>query len=337
MFSFLVLLVISILPVYLVGLYIYKKDDQKEPPKLLRKLFFFGMLICIPAAILEVILEPLFGAEEYRSLFSWFLYASCCIALVEELFKWLVVYNVGYRHKEFDQVYDAIVYAVFVSLGFACFENIFYVLSSGLTVGIIRALTAIPGHAADAIIMGDYIGLAKIADINHNEKLFKKNIILSILVPTLAHAIYDYCLMTESYFFVGVFIIFLIFIYVYSIKKIKRVASMRKSLYVNDVNTDSIINNNSIITNDIVNFCPNCGTKSHGNFCTVCGTILNVNNFKANTSKISDNNTIPIDVNIRNDQVTNSGVVETIPTPVNNINIDNNTNLNEDNNLTQQM
>ena len=74
---------------------------------------------------------------------------------------------------------------------------------------------------------------------------------------------------------------------------------MRKSLYVNDVNTDSIINNNSIITNDIANFCPNCGTKSHGNFCTVCGTNLNVNNFKANTSKISDNNTVSMDVNIQ--------------------------------------
>ena len=212
MLSFLILLAISILPVYLIGLYIYKKDDQKEPPKLLRKLFLFGMLICLPAAILEVILGPMFGSEEYRTLIGWLFYAFICVALVEEVFKWLVVYNVGFKHKEFDQVYDAIVYAVFVSLGFACFENVFYVLSSGISTGIMRAITAIPGHAADAIIMGEYIGLAKIATINHNDKLFKKNIALSIIAPTVAHGIYDYCLMTESYFFIGVFVLFLIFI-----------------------------------------------------------------------------------------------------------------------------
>ena len=104
MLSFLILLAISILPVYLIGLYIYKKDDQKEPPKLLRKLFLFGMLICLPAAILEVILGPMFGSEEYRTLIGWLFYAFICVALVEEVFKWLVVYNVGFKHKEFDQV-----------------------------------------------------------------------------------------------------------------------------------------------------------------------------------------------------------------------------------------
>ena len=279
-----ILLAISILPVYLVGLYIYKKDDQKEPPKLLRKLFGFGILICIPAAILEVVLDPLFGAEEYRSLVSWFFYATICIALVEELFKWLVVYNVGFRHKEFDQVYDAIVYAVFVSLGFACFENIFYVLDSGVATGLFRAVTSIPGHAADAIFMGEYIGLAKIAEINHNDKLFKKNIILSILMPTLAHGIYDYCLMTENWFFIGVFFIFLIFLYVYGIKKVKRISAAKEYLYHNPVEPVEVMhttNNTNLTITNIVNYCPNCGTKSHGNFCTVCGTNLKATNYGA--------------------------------------------------------
>ncbi len=302
MLSFLILLAISILPVYLIGLYIYKKDDQKEPPKLLRKLFLFGMLICLPAAILEVILGPMFGSEEYRTLIGWLFYAFICVALVEEVFKWLVVYNVGFKHKEFDQVYDAIVYAVFVSLGFACFENVFYVLSSGISTGIMRAITAIPGHAADAIIMGEYIGLAKIATINHNDKLFKKNIALSIIAPTVAHGIYDYCLMTESYFFIGVFVLFLIFIYIYGIKKVKRVAAARKYLY-----SSIPINDKPSNIPTTINFCPNCGTKRHGNFCIACGTNL-----------------------------TQTNTVNTIPKPVEEVqNIENTTQSNTPNDLTQ--
>ena len=267
MMRILLLLLISILPVYLICLYVYKKDDRKEPAKLLRKLFIFGMLSCIPAAILEIILEPFFGTEESRNLIVWFIYAASSIALVEELFKWLVVYKVSYGHKEFDQVYDAIVYAVFVSLGFACFENIFYVLDSGITTGIFRAITAIPGHACDAIIMGNYLGLAKLADINHNSKLFKKNLLLSILLPTLAHSIYDYCLFSNNYVLIGIFFIFIIYIYIYSIKKIKRVSAMRKNIY----NNDEVV----VITNYTVT-CPNCGTRGNGHFCTNCGTKLNI-------------------------------------------------------------
>ncbi len=257
-----VLLIIAILPVYVIGYYIYHKDSEKEPKKLLRKLFIFGVLSCIPAAIIEILLEPIFGAEEGRSLFMWFIYASLSIALVEELFKWLIVYKVAYKHEAFDQIYDAIVYAVFVSLGFACFENIFYVLDSGITIGLFRAVTSIPGHAADAIIMGNFLGLAKIAQINNNQKLYKKNILLSILLPTLAHGIYDYCLMTENYLLIAFFFLFMIFIYVYSIRKVKKVAAMHQSLFGSDIPT-------------AINFCPNCGTRAKGNFCTLCGTKLN--------------------------------------------------------------
>ena len=65
-------ILISILPVYLVGLYIYKKDKNKEPKKLLRRLFIYGMLSCIPAAITEMLLGNLFGSEETMGLIKLF-------------------------------------------------------------------------------------------------------------------------------------------------------------------------------------------------------------------------------------------------------------------------
>ena len=261
--NLLLILIISILPVYLIGLYIYKKDANKEPRKLLAKLFRYGILICIPAAIVEIMVEHFFGDPEAMRYSQLFIYVLIDVALIEELFKWVVVYLMTYKHNDFDELYDAIVYAVFVSLGFACFENIFYVLSSGIGVGLVRAITAIPGHAADAIIMGNFLGLAKLADVNNNKLLFKKNIILSILMPVLTHAFYDFCLYTQNELFIGIFILFIIFIYIYSIKKIKRVARNNTKF------------NKPIISLPLhVKYCPVCGTLNRGNFCSRCGTRL---------------------------------------------------------------
>ena len=256
-------LIISILPVYLVGLYIYKKDKNKEPKKLLKRLFIYGMLSCIPAAIVEVSLGNLFGSEESMNIIALFLYVFISVALVEELFKWLITYRLTFNNYDFDELYDAIVYAVFVSLGFACFENIFYVLDSGVKVGLYRAITAIPGHASDAIIMGNFLGLAKLASINKNSKLCKKKLLLSILLPALAHTIYDFCLLTDNVFFLLVFAIFLVSMYIYGIKKVKRVSSSKEQLHDN-----KILALNSHI------YCPMCGTMGHGNYCHNCGTKL---------------------------------------------------------------
>lgn len=256
-------LIISILPVYLVGLYIYKKDKNKEPKSLLKRLFIYGMLSCIPAAIVEILLGNFFAIEKSMNLVALFFYVFISVALVEELFKWVITYRLTYNNNEFDELYDAIVYAVFVSLGFACFENIFYVLDAGVKVGLFRAITAIPGHVSDAIIMGNYIGLAKLASTNNSDKLRNKNLLLSILIPTLAHTFYDYCLFTENVYFLLIFTIFLISIYIYSFKKVKRISSSKNEL-----------SNNKIVALNNHIYCHKCGTKNQGNYCYKCGTKL---------------------------------------------------------------
>ena len=172
-----ILLIISILPVYLIGLYTYKNDREKEPKKLLTKLFIFGIVSCFPAVILELLLGSFFADPKNMDLITLFIYVLISIALVEEICKWFMTYSISYNHEAFDHIYDAIVYCVFVALGFALFENILYVLEGGITTGILRAFLSIPGHVCDGIIMGNYLGLAKISSINNNKQLEKKNLI----------------------------------------------------------------------------------------------------------------------------------------------------------------
>ena len=129
----LLLLIISILPVYLVARYIYKKDKDKEPRSLIIKLFLGGLgafvLTIIITLLLSLFFPSLLSDTMDTDLISLFFHVFFGVALIEEFSKWIFVYNISYNSKEFDQMYDMIVYAVFVSLGFACIENIFYVLN----------------------------------------------------------------------------------------------------------------------------------------------------------------------------------------------------------------
>ena len=110
-----------------------------------------------------------------------------------------MIYKISYNSKYFDQYYDIILYSVFVGLGFACFENVIYVLGSeqALQTAILRSLTAIPGHACFQTMMGYFLGNSKFK--LHGS--FKKNLILSVIVPTILHGIYDYLLLSNNLLF----------------------------------------------------------------------------------------------------------------------------------------
>ncbi len=251
-----ILFFISVLPVVLIGLYIYKKDKEKEPARLLVKLFLGGLASCFLVLIISSLMNifPIFSAEpEELNLFELIINVFIGVALVEEFCKWIMAYKISYNDNNFDELYDAILYCVFVALGFACFENLLYVYEQGITTGIARALLAVPGHACDGILMGYYLGLSKISALNNRKDLKTKNLILSILVPTITHGIYDYCLFAQNLVFIIIFFIFVIGMYIYVIKKVKRISSIEgKIKYKN-------------------NYCPNCGHKVESNFCPVCG------------------------------------------------------------------
>lgn len=255
--SIIILFIVSAAPVFLLGLFIYKKDKNKEPGKLLAKLFFGGIGSCFLTLALTGALGafiPYISADtETLNLVELIIHVFIGVALIEEFSKWLITYSISYNHNEFEEIYDMIVYSVFVALGFAFFENILYVFEGGIGVGIMRALLAVPGHACDGVFMGYYLGLAKQSEINGRKDLKKKSIAFSILVPTILHGIYDYCLFSGVIILILLFFVFVILVYIFSIKKIKRMSSITKKLYYKE------------------KFCPNCGSPIVGNFCQTCG------------------------------------------------------------------
>ncbi len=256
------LLALAILPVLVIGKYVNKKDKNKEPTAVLVKLFIFGVLSCFVVLFVSSILDDIFPVLSSSTPKTTFLellvYAFIGVALVEESAKLLMTYAFGYKNNEFDEIYDIIIYSVFVALGFAAFENILYVfgndtIGASITTGVLRAVLAVPGHACDGLFMGYYLSLAKISELQNQKEESKKYLLKSLLIPTILHGTYDFCLFTRNKLFLLIFLVFVIWMYINSIKRLKLVATNNRSLYWQN------------------RYCGYCGSQVTGVFCGHCG------------------------------------------------------------------
>ena len=209
------LLLIAIAPVVIILFYVYFRDKyEKEPVKLLVKAIAAGALSVLPIILVETFLTGFYTMED--GLFGAFWHAFVVAGFTEELFKFLALYLLIWKNPNFNEKFDGIVYAVFVSLGFAMVENIMYVTGYGFDVGLKRAWTAVPAHAIFGITMGYYFGIAHMY-----EELRKKYLLRALLVPILLHGIYDFILMSGLPALLALFIPFLIYLYFSGLKKMK--------------------------------------------------------------------------------------------------------------------
>lgn len=207
-----IVLALAVAPVIYLMRYIYKKDKyEKEPQVMLIKAFIFG-IFAIPMDLIVVgIINSIWTG--HMVFYSAFWEAG----IPEEFCKWSMFMLIIWRNRNFNEFFDGIVYASFIGLGFACVENIMYVFGAGsffgaIGIGLTRALLSVPGHFLFGVLMGYYLALAKFDPQNR-----RKYLIYSLIVPMLAHGVFDYILMLsssvdESIPFVGT-ILFVAFIY----------------------------------------------------------------------------------------------------------------------------
>ena len=185
-------IILAILPIFILALYVYVHDKEKEPTRLLLLSFIFGILISIPTLYVEMVITKNLDFLQHSYITS-FIYVFIGIALIEEGYKFLVTYTVLYPNKNVNYTFDMIVYCTFVGLGFAFFENLLYLNTISISSLILRGFTAVPIHLSCGIIMGYYLSIVK-----SEKKDKKKNFIKSIIYPTLIHTIYNYYLVYIS-------------------------------------------------------------------------------------------------------------------------------------------
>jgi RsiW-degrading membrane proteinase PrsW (M82 family) len=225
------LLLLTTAPVFIILLYIYYRDKyEKEPLSLLFKGLIAGMLIVLPVITIETFTGLILNPDGMTIMPSAFTSAFLIAALTEEGFKFIAVYILIWKNKEFNEEFDGIVYAVFVSLGFALVENFSYVYlnDNGYSVGLSRAFTAIPAHAVFGILMGYHLGLAKF-DVRKRGI----HLINAFVYPFVFHGIYDFILMSEHPLLLSLFLPILGYMY---FRANKRMRALSKISPFNPVN-----------------------------------------------------------------------------------------------------
>ena len=182
----------AIAPVVVLLWQILKRDSANpEPPKMLMKAFFYGMVSTVVTFIFLPVTEVIGDMTmlDDNPLAQAFKQAFFSAPLPEEGAKLLMLWLLLRNNPYFDERFDGIVYAVCVGMGFAAVENVLYLFSnydSWLSVGIVRALFAVPGHFFDAVIMGYYY--------SHYHFGTRRNPATKALIlaaPVVAHGIYD--------------------------------------------------------------------------------------------------------------------------------------------------
>jgi RsiW-degrading membrane proteinase PrsW (M82 family) len=208
-----ILLLSAIAPAVIIMYLIYLHDLEREPIKMLVKSFFGGVLSVVISLFLVYALQDFIPTGE-GPISMAFCEAFFEAAIPEELSKWIIFFLLIKNAKHFDQYYDGILYAIFISMGFALIENILYVVDGGIGTAIMRAILSVPGHMLFAVPMGYFLSISKFEHGN----ISVYHILMSILVPVLLHGTFDFILMfmssiadSSGLFALFLFVIFLFF------------------------------------------------------------------------------------------------------------------------------
>ena len=241
-----VLTLLAVIPSVFLLIKVYQADKvEKEPAPLLFKLFIKGLESAFFAAVVEALLIN-FGLNTLVHLGliegeGSFLYhaieAFLIVAVAEEGFKYYFLKQTTWNHPAFDYRFDAVVYAVFVSLGFATIENILYVWGSqiesgtGLQLSVYRGVLSVPAHCVFAVAMGIHYGAAKYAQGHEQFDLEEAGLRKAFLVPVLMHGFFDFALMMNQPLYTGLFFVFVILADYRALKAVGRASQTDTRVY----------------------------------------------------------------------------------------------------------
>ena len=212
-----ILIAAAVIPAVFLMLKVYRSDRlERENPAVLKNLVLAGILSSLIALVSERVFSALLGAlVKDAKLYQVLLY-FVVVACSEEGAKYFMLKRRTWNSPEFNCQYDGVVFAVFVSLGFAVWENISYVLHYGFTTALVRAVTAIPGHTCFGVFMGVFYGFARNLENQGLKREAKQCRVFSVVVPALLHGTYDYIASSggSDWFFVAFIAVLFVVSYV---------------------------------------------------------------------------------------------------------------------------
>lgn len=214
-----ILISAAVIPAIALLVLVYRADRvEKENPALLVRLVLMGIFATTIAKFAEyagvALLNAVFPRETL--LYNLLLYFGV-VAFAEEGAKYALLKRTTWGRLDFNCRFDGVVYATFVSLGFALWENIGYVLVNGLGTALVRAVTAVPGHACFGVFMGCWYAQAYETARQGDAQTSGTLRVLAVVLPALLHGAYDFLAVAMSdisaWYFMGFVAILFILTY----------------------------------------------------------------------------------------------------------------------------
>ena len=219
-----ILVISAVVPAIALLIYVYNKDRrEKEPAGLILSLVFLGIISTFLAVVAETIGEGILEAFSTDYDLTYLIIDNfIVVGLSEEYCKYIVMKKRTWKNANFNCSFDGVVYAVAVAMGFALWENIAYVFEYGFGTAVLRAVTAVPGHASFGVFMGIWYGMAKKASIQGDNRKSKSLRRTAVLLPAFIHGMYDFLASIEDEDYSLLFFPFVIILFIITFKKVKQ-------------------------------------------------------------------------------------------------------------------
>lgn len=179
-------LIAAVAPAIILAIMMIRKDRRPEPIGWLLAAVGLGILVGPAVLLLSYLGWPNFETDSFVGVV---MESFISAAFPEELFKLAALSLLVKRCKHFDEMFDGIVYAVCIGMGFAGLENVLYLFGAEdewVSIGISRALLSVPMHYFFAVIMGTFFSLGWFDKKNH-----KVYMCAALALPLIVHGLYD--------------------------------------------------------------------------------------------------------------------------------------------------
>jgi RsiW-degrading membrane proteinase PrsW (M82 family) len=191
----------AIAPSMLVLWTIASMDNRREPTRVVLATFLFGAAGALLLSYIHLSVPGISGLRNWP-IVQTYLHATFEIAAPEEALKLFVLVIFCARYIAYDHPMEGVVYGAAVGLGFAAYENLFYLANNPeywMTVAFIRGLFTVPVHGALGIIIGIYVGRARIAFMHHQDRGHRIGTYsVGWGIAVILHGLFDFSLMLQQ-------------------------------------------------------------------------------------------------------------------------------------------
>jgi RsiW-degrading membrane proteinase PrsW (M82 family) len=179
-------IILGLIPSIAWLIFYLNEDKKPESLKTIAIAFLTGGVTTFIALLFQKIINTAYlqvGIQNHSPL------SFLILATLEEVFKFLGVYYVISKRREFDEPVDAMVYMIAAALGFAAVENIAAnfnaTIPTALETTTLRFFGATLLHTLSSGLVGYYWAKSILANK-------KKILVLGLMLATLLHATFNY-------------------------------------------------------------------------------------------------------------------------------------------------